>query len=549
MNEDKNIFKVISMQLLSLCIVIPFISTIGFLININISKYHFIVGFLISVLMVFLIFRDYGLLIKSTVISIVVIAFSIALANGFYDVSYDGMHYHLSGVLELVNGWNPIYNLLEDTWTNNLVNSFAAKSVWYTSASIVKMTGSMATGKAYQTIAFFMVFLGALNFLYEKNLNRYFKFILSLLIACNPVYLYQLSSNYADYYTYAMLVMLVFSLVIVDENREFIFYKPIVLVIASTIAILCNIKFTGIFFAGIFYGLFWIKWGIQLFKSTSNTKLVVLQWLKLSVDGLLGLILAFVIGINPYITNLINGKNMFHPMLGSNSIELMGNNIPSELQGKNTIYKFIHNLLSGNDGILKNPFKFTQADFNNPGVDIRHEGFGILFPAILILVILLFGFYLWKIGIKEDYKSLLFLQFTLLLIAVVFPESWWARYYAIFWIFPIILLVILLNENKRILNLAATCIVICLIVNCIIVSYIALKYTMPIQKSWTNALQEIKNENVIVYTDSRDLWERSSIRLLNENKVIIVDIIEGTPSRVDFDFYFFKVNKVDTIER
>ena len=226
----------------------------------------------------------------------------------------------------------------------------------------------------------------------------------------------------------------------------------------------------------------------------------------------------------------------------------MGDNIPSELQGKSATYKFIHNLFSDNYGNLKNPFTFKFGEFNNPGADIRHEGFGMLFPAILILVIILFSFYHWKNGIKKDYNGLLFLAFVLLLIAAVFPESWWARYYAIFWIFPIILLVIILYENKKILNLVAACIATCFIVNCMIVLFVSLKYTIPIQKSWNNALQKIRNENVVIYTDSKDLWGRSSIRLLNENNVIVDDIIEGTPSRVDYDFGFFKVNKVDATE-
>jgi hypothetical protein len=446
------------------------------------------------------------------------------------------MHYHSIAVIELVEGWNPIYVMLPGVQKIVQLESFAAKGAWYLSASIVKMTGMINTGKAYNfIIACAALFMGIFTLCYNTHgKKRILNFFLCLLIVLNPVLIYQAFSYYLDAYMGNLWLIFFFAMLLIQRKINSLFSWRSFIVIISVIAIICNIKFTGMFFAFIFYFFYWLLLSWSQIKNKEFS--IVFHNM---VPGLIGLALAFIIGMNPYITNLMIGENMFFPMLGDGRIELMGENVPIQIREFPGIIKLFYTIFSGENGILKIPFKPELYSIN---YDQRLGGFGPFFSGIFLVSIFLFGSALYafkrKVLNKEGIQYL-FICFVILVVALIFPESWWPRYYPILWAFPmfsILCLTEMYNEpfriepylggggitnKKHFLNIII--ISFCLFI-CVNIVYVFL-LTKPLYirtKNLNNALQRVYNQKVITYCEEDHFFGKTYRRLFKELGVEII---------------------------
>jgi hypothetical protein len=542
--SKKKFLYAISFILLGTCFFTNFITVIGFLLHLSITKYNFPIAILISAFLITFLLKNKKItLVLSIITSIIIITISIYFASAFYDMSYDGMHYHLTSVVELLNGWNPIYNQLSDGWTNQLCNAFAGKGIWYVSASIAKFIGNINAGKAYHIIMAVSCLSISFATFYKHNntVNKLLSGLLCCLIALNPILLYQYTTNYADSYLYSIGVCLICILInIGNNNRVFEAFDKIYIIMC--ISILCNIKFTGIFFAGAIYGIFYIKWFWQILNLRRFKEII-----NVTIPGFMGLFMGAFIGINPYLTNILVGRNIFFPMLGKGKIDLLSSNIPIEIKNKGTIGKLLHVIFSDSQGKLKLPFIINVNSFNNLGSDLRYEGFGILFSllfAIAFIIIVIALIRLKRNMLSIEGKNLLYLIIAILLIAVIFPESWWSRYYPFLWLVPIFASFIILEEYK---NMLASCLisifVTIFLINNLILGSISFQYFKQQSDYLKQTFNQIKSQKVSLVVVDEELFGRTTRFLLNEKKIKFIDEEKGNANNLIYQSYYFSLYK------
>jgi len=377
----------------------------------------------------YLVERRTGILATLAISQILIVGGSLFLSGRILDLSFDGQWYHQEAIFRMKEGWNPVkeYPFLTEYSTELIINTYA-KGSWMISAAIYDLTGNIETAKAPNIIliiASFALTFAVLSTI--KNLSKILVVILAILTACNPVSLYQVCSFYIDGQVYSLMLCLscLIYLVIFEHNNLLMLG-----IIASTV-LLINTKFTAIIYLFIILlsGLFWFL--------MTRRKWVLNQqiWVTVCVTG----ILIFVTGFNPYITNTINYKNPFYPILFS-EIEIMENNRPANFQKLNRVEKLTYSIFSQSQNAysplkarLKIPFTLASDPMEFNSFDIRVGGFGPLFSGALLLAMLLIAIHIRK----REILPFLYLLGILVLSTLSTPEGWWARYAPQFWILPL----------------------------------------------------------------------------------------------------------------
>ena len=547
--------------LLLLILFVPVVvSLIGFLINISISAFHFIISTVLSIIILTIYSNKKGELkegILSIILSIILLTISILLTWNLYDFSYDGVNYHLHSVISLTNGWNPIKEVLKTGYYADMnANYFAAKGVWYYSASIAKLFNNLNVTKTYIFLSTFVSFLLVYYVILETKLinkmSNMFNFMISLFIVFNPVIMYQYMTNYTDVYMSNLILILVFSLLYITKNND---NKIISIIAMISIMIMGNIKVTGIFFAFIFCAFYFVLWCYQAFK-TKNIKNLIDKTLPLILAG----ILIFFIGLNPYFTNIKNGKNMFHPVLGKEKIDLVGANCPVKLQNRNNLKQITYSIISTVNNyveeekyVVKNPLRIEKEEFVNTSFDIRLGGWGALFFLIVIIsmifaIFIIINYYKNKKNKKKTPFNLiltLYTFITIILVALIFPDAWWARYYPVIWILPLLLLIMstYVFENKRIISYVAIVVMGLMICNNAILYYSTTNFYNDQNAIMTEELSSCKNNECIVLT-SKGLFGFTVTEMFkrNNSKIELVDSIDYD---WDYDMWLMKTKVIE----
>lgn len=527
----KCLLLIISITLLGSCFFSGILSVLLFMAGITISPLHFPIAVLLSFfLSIWACQKQLGVyknqtIIVSIVCLIVIFAAALLVASNYYDNSFDGMHYHLGSIVELLNGWNPIYEQLPMSWDHDLSNSFAGKGIWYCAAALAKMTGKLNSSKAYHTIMMAAAFCMALLTFYNNKNKTYklFSILIAAAAALSPVYFYQVLSNYADAYLYNISICMICALLLVDRDPDKHFDRSAYITVIMSIALLCNIKFTGIFFAGMLYGVFYLKWCVESRKFS--------VFMQKALPGITGLTVALFLGINPYITNPLNGKNIFHPMLGANKIDLMGLNVPEAIRGKGTIYKALYTLFSDSQGDLKLPFTVPSGSVVNLGTDLRYESFGVYFSALLIFAILVFLFVKKGSIIAKQYA---YLMGGILVLGAVFPESWWGRYFPFWWLLPLLAALILLEHTRAWVGLVSSVLTVVLL-NGILLIPANMNNTIYTSNLLKTALRDNANRTVVlsVATDL-EYFRKNSEYILSEYGITVAEIVPYWLETCDF---------------
>lgn len=545
--NEINKFKIILYTALELFLILflpVVISLLGFFVNISISSFHFIISLVLSILIVLIVSKKQGSFkegIISIIISLLLVFLSILVTWNLYDYSYDGVNYHLHSAISLMNGWNPVKEVLDTGYHADMnANYFAGKGVWYYSACIAKLFNNINVTKTYILISTFISFLVVYYVIVEAKistkLSNMCNIIISFLIAFNPIITYQFMTNYTDVYMSNLVLILIFTLIYITKKND---NRIINLFSIFSIIIMGNIKLTGIFFAFVFCALYFALWCIDAFKNKSYKELI-----QKSLPLVIGGLLIFVIGANPYFTNIKNGKHIFYPVMGEGKIDLVGENCPERLRGRNNLKQIYFSIISTTDNnvaesvyVAKNPFVITSEELSNNSFDIRLAGWGPLFHLITILSIGLsiisLIMYLNN-GVKKKDKNLFLLSFTFVIIvgiALIFPDSWWARYYPFLWVLPLLLLIIFsfVCNNKRITSYVSIFIMGIMIFNNLILYY------STINNYWRNneiihtQLESCKNKKCLVQTNKKLFGftvsqmfknNNSDIKFVNDDKII-----------------------------
>lgn len=465
------------------------ISTLLFLLNISTTYINVILSFFLTILIYVLIMRKekYTLKeqLKSITLFLIIIIASIFISGQIYDTTYDGNTYHKTAVGQLKSGWNPVYETIgefnnsdnnELKLTNNfdIWNDHYAKGYWIYAANIYSLTNNIETGKSIYLITIIgtiLICYSCLNLKYRKS----FSFILSCLLALNPITLCQFSTFYNDGLLGNFLILMIFSLTLILENKSEL-KKYHYLLYLLTLIILINIKFTGFAYAGVYSLCYYIY--ILFNKSQRKVNLK-----NITIIGVIGVVIGvFLIGLSTYPKNIKTNNHPFYPLYGENKVDIMSENTPNVLLNKNRFEKFFisnfsktHNDLGINmtDYKIKIPFTVNLEELKYfIGPDVRLGGFGVLFSGILLLSIILLTYSIFKqkSNILKNINYLIPIFASIILI-IILSDAWWARYIPQFYLLPIISLIIfneteLKKKSKTLINLSF---IVILIINSLLI--------------------------------------------------------------------------------
>ena len=207
--------------------------------------------------------------------------------------------------------------------------------------------------------------------------------VLGAVLALNPVALAQVFSFYVDGALGGLLILLMLLLtMLLDRSWDppqgwRLAYWPTV---AATIIVLANVKFTGLFYAGIA--------GIDLAALLLRPRRNREQIKALSITGTVAAVLAVgLVGASSYIPNTVNFGNPLYPLAGVDRVDILTPNQPADFGHMGQLSRFVWANLSpsydqiGPDSgplkLLKVPFTYTTGELQVfDSVDIRLAGYG-----------------------------------------------------------------------------------------------------------------------------------------------------------------------------
>ena len=115
--EISNMFRETGIFILLFIVNVIALTSILFFVKVSISVFHIPVSLALTIIEFYFIYRKKASIIQmciSIVISILIFVISILIAGNTYDMTWDGNTYHKTAVGSLKNGWNPVYEKVED---------------------------------------------------------------------------------------------------------------------------------------------------------------------------------------------------------------------------------------------------------------------------------------------------------------------------------------------------------------------------------------------------------------------------------------------------
>jgi len=451
---------------------------------------------------------------------------SIIVNNKIYDWSYDGNTYHKLAIGMLTDGWNPLYEKIEEfditrdnpinpSYYNTVWDNHYAKGVYIFDANIAKITGNIETGKSINIISICLVFLLIFSALLHYNKNILFSLLFSLCVISCPTICVQFLTNYIDLLVYLYFFLTISLFFMFEKSELFENNIEFLLIYLMTLIISINIKASLFGYVGLFCLGYFIWYLYRLIKKDIDKKFFIKFIITSAISVIIGV---FVVGLSVYPKNYLEKGNPFYPLFGENKIDIMTHNQPVSFNEKSPIKKYIISTYSKFDNILastnreteyKIPFVVysTELDYLY-NYDTRISGNGIFFSGILTLSIITCLILLIKC-FKEDKKTFILLSVPLLLTTLLiffFSEAWWARYFPQSYLFIFIAL-LLLNKYTNKNNLLKIGLIFLLIFNNYLmfsssVSYIIFNYNREIKSDLKKLKKEINknNCNVQVYS-------------------------------------------------
>lgn len=425
---------------LLLCFAIQLVSLAGFVFGFPISPFTLPIA--AALLLIGSAIFDRRLLVASAV-SIALLTLWCIVCGLVFDASFDAMYYHKEAIIALKEGWNPLsegvlqadpfagYQQLA-LWLDNY-----PKGLWICSASIYALTGALETAKAVNLLFLLSVFAASFDTLkrvYGLKDGKAAAF--AALFAANPVFLCQAFTFYNDLAVGSLLVLtLLGGIRIVSRRMDTYSYAVLML----AVCLCCTVKFTAPVLAalillafGVYYA-FSVKWDLRRLRTPAAILLLGFAF------G------AAVLGFDPYIEHLSAGHHLFYPVMGEAEIDIMYHNAPASFAGKSNPRQMAESLFARTDNTLnaepqfKLPLRIYAEEFESLGdADIRLGGFGILFSGILCLSVL---FALIMAAYRTKIRAATAVALGVLaLLALFFPETWWARYASYIYYIPLLLL-------------------------------------------------------------------------------------------------------------
>lgn len=382
-------------------------------------------------------------LLVTTAVTIALLALWCVVCGLVFDSSYDAMYYHKEAVIALAEGWNPLTESVLQSdpfagyqqlalWLDNY-----PKGLWLFSSSIYALTGALETAKAVNILFLISVFAASFDVckrVYGLSDGKAAAF--AALFAANPVFLCQALTFYNDLAVGSLLIVILLGCIkIVERKSDAHSYAVLfcAIVLCTTIKFTAPVLAAAILLAFGLYYAFSVRWEIKRLLTPAAVVLLAFT------------IGAGLFGFDPYIEHLAGGKHLFYPVMGEAEVDIMYNNAPLSFAGKSGPRQMAESLFARTDNTLnaepqlKIPLRVYPEEFDSMwNADVRMGGFGVLFSGLLCLSVLL-GLILAAQRTKMRAATAVALG-ILTLLALFFPETWWARYASYIYYIPLLLL-------------------------------------------------------------------------------------------------------------
>ncbi|MBA2490533.1 MAG: hypothetical protein H0V34_02120 [Gammaproteobacteria bacterium] len=396
---------------------------------------------------------------------------SILITAHFYDYSYDGQGYHQQTVIELADGWNPIYKRVRlpgegwrTVWRETWINHYP-RQPHVTQAALYKLVGRIEHAKAFNLLLIFASFCLSVSVLLRiRQIRGLGAFIFGLLFALDPVSVTQSLNFYVDGQLSSLLVCLLASLTAMLIAADTLTLASLGCVILMVV----NTKFTGVPYF-LFIGFGFLVAAILMGEIKELKQVIGVSVICLAV-GLL------VVGYNPYVTNTLQKGHPLYPIFGEGRIDITALPIftPPNLTDMNRLERLYYSIFgipsdSRENAELKLPLTITSVreikKASMPNLDIG--GLGPLFSGALTLSMI--G--LVSILVRSPPKRRIELIVLCIISACIFTsalihdQGWRARYAPQLYFIPIIVALLLVSVRARLANVIGSIVVIALMLN------------------------------------------------------------------------------------
>jgi hypothetical protein len=420
------------------------------------------------------------------------------------DSSWDGLKYHQTAVLELMSGWNPLRASLPD---QIVLNSYP-KASWLVGASLASLFDSVEAMKA-QNLAFVLA-AGCLSF----STIRYLKPELCVCVAMagatavalNPVAIYQGFTGYLDGLLGSQITCLVALATLSTLKPRLASLSAFLLLIPYTL----NLKFTAV----PYLALLWMALVIILARRmrTGEIRSIAIPALLACAIGIL------VLGVNPYVRNMVDHGHIFYPIMGPGSVDMMHANLPIAFVGKSYGFKLVAGIFAAPIAWIHGDIKFFFPLFPSLDyfrafgfADMRVGGFGPLFGAAVLVSTIGLAL-LRKLSVQQ--AAFIFVGIAIVISCLINPESWWARYVPQLWLGVACFSLALLSSGSSIHRWFGISVVALMLVNSLGIAAFSVRNNLYESAYWKKSLALLSNTSAnsgelrIYLGEHRATWAR-----------------------------------------
>ena len=525
-------FYNLSITILGIVTSIFILTTVGGLFHIPVNPFYVLIPLIAGCYYIKTQSTDKMDFLKQILILLILTMLFYFISISVWDFSWDGRSSHIATAILYKNGWLPVYQNYADF--AELCNVYERSAFWgncylhfteIVGANIYKITNLIESAKTINFIMLFCLFM--YSFVIFKGLFQNKKFIpilMSALLVINPVCICEWFTNDIDLHIYISFTILLLTLIKIERQRET--DKKDLFVFVCSSLMLAMTKFTGSMYLFLICSIYFA----YLFLQKRNVKKFIKS--VLVVGGLIA-----VTGVNPFYTNFRDFGHPFHPLFGTNKINIIDESIPYGFQNMSNIERFLRSTFSESvqsmnnavdqaeqmrkPVILKIPFTINIKSFLNTFcfADVRVGGFGYFWSGILLLSLLFLPFIRFR---NKNEKNIFWLSESIIIITTLAnPHAWWARYVPQFWLFPILILLFgFAQENfknnitKHFKSLLLCLITISIIANCFIIFKQNFMFnifsTIQMHKSY-DYIDSVKKPQEKLYFTKIPAWENMVI--------------------------------------
>lgn len=430
------------------------------------------------------------------------------------DYSYDGIHYHLPGVISLLNGWNPFYASTGNEWVDHYPHG-----IWSLDAQVVALTGKIESGCAVNIILALSSFYIMLYSLFRKRDSIYKVDILIVLSLCfSPIVVSEVFTSCVDGALASLFLCLVGCLLIINDKTEN--SAAALLGALSACILLINAKLTGLYFAFLAIGF---ALSLHFYREKFHAAWLWQNSWNISLLLAAGLVGTCLVGYRPYVTNMINHGAIIYPPRDI----ILGEFLPANLEKANNLtmlaYAIFGEAGGGKNGVdLKWPWQISYSEIANANGFAEAGGFGPLFGIVVIIGCALFLRGVMRHGRAPVDIELSFAGLAIIGICLLFPDSWRARFIPMF---PAAMGILVLAVGERLPKLWLQIFLVAMLLNIAPFAAKAAWNGFIVHKRTMQDIKSIKETRglptLTISADGKGAWvQHFTQRILFENGII-----------------------------